>query len=185
MRRFLVLLAAAAALATPEADYRSAKRKIDLIQQDQAPPGARVTLKKNELNAWVRREVADAVPEGVRDPRLVLGVNRATGYAYVDFAKLRRAQGQPMNWFLEKLLGGESPVRVDARIRSADGQAQVDLDRVEISGLAISGDALDWLIRNFLWSYYPEAKVGKPFELAHRIERLEVTPAEVRVVIGR
>jgi hypothetical protein len=114
-----------------------------------------------------------------------MGHNRATGFADIDFVKLRRAQGQPMGWLMEQLLQGEHPVRVDARIRSGAGQATVDVDQVVISGITISGGTLDYLIRNFLWSYYPEAKVGKPFELAHRIDRFEVTPAEVRVFIAR
>jgi hypothetical protein len=49
--------------------------------------------------------------------------------------------------------------------------------------MAISGGALDFLIRNFLLPYYPDAKVGVPFELGHRIERLEVEPTGVGVLI--
>ncbi len=124
-------------------------------------------------------------PQGIRDPRVDLGTGQASGFASIDFPKLRQAQGQPMNRFLAQLLAGERPVRVDVRIRSSRGQAVVDVDRVEISGFAISGAALDYLIRNFLWSYYPKAKVGKPFNLPRHIDRLEVQPTEVRVVIGR
>jgi hypothetical protein len=36
-----------------------------------------------------------------------------------------------------------------------------------------------------LRSYYPSAKVGQPFELGHNIERIEVRPAGVDVLIGR
>jgi hypothetical protein len=43
---------------------------------------------------------------------------------------------------------------------------------------------LDFLIQNFVLPYYPDAKIGQPFELAHRIDRLEVRPGEVRVVIA-
>lgn len=162
----------------------SVQRKIDLIQRDQAPPGSRVRIGQDELNDYARSEVTRVAPRGIRAPRLVLGANRATAFAYVDFPKLRQAQGRPMNWFLAKLLAGERPVRIDARIRSGGGRAVVDLDSVEISGMALRGSALDYLIRNFLWSYYPEAKVGRPFELAHRIDRLEVSPTDVLVVIG-
>lgn len=90
-----------------------------------------------------------------------------------------------MGWLMARLLAGERPVRVKARIRSGGGRATVDLERVEISGLTVSGAALDFLIRNFVLPYYPEAKIGQPFELAHRIERLEVRPSEVRVLIKR
>jgi hypothetical protein len=180
-----VFLLAAVALSAPAVDSANVKRKIQLIQQDRAPSGTKVTLKRDELNAYVRGEVAAVAPAGVRDPRVVLGINRATGYAYVDFPKLRQAQGKPMGRLLAWLVGGERPIRLDARIRSGGGKAMVNIERLEISGIVLSGATLDWLIRNFLWSYYPEAKVGKPFELAHRIDRLEIEPAEVRVVIGR
>jgi hypothetical protein len=181
----LVFLLAALAVAAPGVDSANVKRKIRLIQQDRVPSGTKVTLKRDELNAYVRGEVAAVAPAGVRDPRVVLGINRATGYAYIDFPKLRQAQGKPMGRLLAWLVGGERPIRLDARIRSGGGKAVVSIERMEISGMVLSGATLDWLIRNFLWSYYPEAKVGKPFELAHRIERLEIDPAEVRVVIGR
>ncbi len=187
MRRFaLLILAAAAALAAAASasGYLSVKRKFDLIERERVPAGSTVVLGKDELNAWVREAVPAVAPQGVRAPRLELGTGRASGFAYVDFPKLRQAQGQPLNWFMARLLAGERPVRVDAHIRSAgSGKAQVDVDRVEVSGLAISGAALDYLIRNFLWSYYPEAKVGKPFELAHGIDRLDVRPDAVQVVM--
>jgi hypothetical protein len=86
---------------------------------------------------------------------------------------------------MTKLLGGERSVRVDAQIQSGGGKAIVNVDRVEVSGVTISGRALDYLIRNYLWSYYPEAKVGKPFALAHRIDRLEIQPSQVNVVIAK
>jgi hypothetical protein len=178
---FLVTAVLAAAVSS---DALTASGKFRLIESERVPPGSRVTIHQDELNAYVRNQLRSVAPDGVRDPRLELGQNRATGYAWVDFEKLRRAQGQPMGWLMAKLMGGEKRVRVDAQIRSGGGKATVDLERVEVSGVAISGPALDYLIRNFLWPYYPEAKVGRPFELAHRIERLDVQPARVNVVIG-
>ncbi len=184
-RAILGVLLAAVLGATVPSDARSVERKFDLIKAERVPGGSKVTIGEDELNAYVRAEIPTVAPDGVRNPRLELGPDRATGYALIDFEKLRRAQGQPMGWLASTLLGGERPVRVDARIRSGGGKAIVDVERVEISGIVISGRALDYLIRNFLWHYYPDAKVGKSFELAHGIERLEVQPDRVNVVIGR
>lgn len=184
-RAVLSLILAAAVTAAVPSGAVSVKRKIDLIQSNRAPRGSKVTLNQDELNAYVRSELRSVAPQGVRDPRLELGDSRATGFAFIDFPKLQQSQGKPMNWLLAKLLEGERPVRVDARIQSGGGKATVHVDRVEVSGVTISGRALDYLIRNYLWSYYPEAKVNKPFELAHRIDRLEVQPAQVNVVIGK
>ena len=166
------------------ADYQSAKRKIALIENDEVRPGTIVHLSVSELNAWITEEVPAAVPRGVRNPKLELGYGTATGSALVDFLKLREAKSASTSWLMARLLEGERPVRVTARILSGSGRATVELDRVEISGLTISGSALDFLIENFLLSYYPEAKIGTPFELGHRIDRLIIQPSGVGVAIG-
>jgi hypothetical protein len=56
---------------------------------------------------------------------------------------------------------------------------------VEISGVTIDGKSLDFLIKSFLLPLYPDAAVGRPFELGHRIEKLDVQPKSVGVLIGR
>lgn len=182
-RYWLVIgaLAAAAGVAAAVDDYASAKQKFDQIGAARLRPGSRVTLTPRELTAWAAREV----PAGVRNPRLELQPGAAKGAALVDFGKVRRAQGRPPGWLMSKLLDGERPVTVTARIRSGNGQATVDVQRVEISGIAIDGGTLDFLIRNVLLPMYPDAAVGRPFQLGHRIERLDVAPGAVGVVIGR
>ena len=163
-------------------DYLSAKQKFDSIESDRLRAGSRVELSVRELDAYAEREV----PEGVRNPRLQLvAPDVATGTAMMDFGKLRRALGYQTGWLMSKLLDGDRPVSVTARFRSAGGRATVDLQRVEVSGLAIDGTTLDFLIQNILLPLYPDAVVGRPLELGHRIERLEVGPAAVGVVIGR
>jgi hypothetical protein len=56
---------------------------------------------------------------------------------------------------------------------------------VEIGGLAVSGSTLDFLIHTFFMPLYPNAKIDEPFELADRIDRIEVTPAAARVYIRK
>ena len=177
-----ILLLGLATLGAAPNDYLSAKQKFDSIESGRLKAGSRVELSVRELDAYAEQEV----PEGVRNPRLQLpapGV--ATGTAMVDFGKLRRALGYQTGWLMSKLLDGDRPVSVTAQIRSAGGRATVDLQRVEISGLAVDGRTLDFLIQNILLPLYPDAVVGRPFELGHHIERLDVGPAAVAVLIGR
>jgi hypothetical protein len=174
----LIALATAAGIDS----YTSARQKLDAIDADRLPPGARVTFTWQELNAYAAHEA----PDGVRNARVDLpepGV--AKGSALVDFARVRRAQGHPPGWLLGMLLNGERPVTVTARIRSGGGTATVDVQRVEISGAVIDGATLDFLIQNVLLPLYPTAAVGHPFELGHRVDRLEVQRGSVDVVIGR
>ena len=190
-RRSIVPLCALLALPIapllPDAspDYQAAARKVSLIEHDSLKPGSRVVLTPADLNAIARQEVAKAAPEGVRNPRLELGPGTATASALIDFGKLQRAEGKPPGPLMAYLLDGERPVSISARIRSSGGTATVDVQEVEISGVTIEGPLLDFLIHSYVMPAYPNAKIGEPFALGHRIERLDVEPSAVGVVIGR
>ena len=179
--RFVLVVLLAAGVGAAIDEYASARQKLDQIEAGQLRPGTRLTLTPREIDAYAAREA----PPGVRNPRMQLQAGLAKGTALIDFGKVRRAQGHPPGWLLSKLLDGERPVSVTARIRSGNGQATVDVQQVEISGVQIDGSTLDFLIQNFLLPMYPDATVGRPFELGHRIERLEVQPGAVGVVIGK
>ncbi len=159
----------------------SVSRKLEIIQSGKAKPGAVFVITPMELNAWIRVKALEVAPVGFRQPRIELGNNAANGYALIDFLKVRHAAGVETNWLLAKLIQGEKPVKVSARFQSAKGRATVYLQRVEIGGLAVSGATLDFLIHTFFLPLYPNAKIDEPFELADRIDRIDVTPADVRI----
>jgi len=179
--RIIPLLAVVALSATAD-DYSSMKKKCDLVESDRLKPGSHVEMSVAELNAYAAHEL----PPGVRNPKLeITAPGVATGSALVDFGKLQRAQGSQPGWLLSMLLNGERPVTVTAGIRSSGGRASVDVRRVGISGLEIEGATLDFLIRNILLPMYPNAVVGQPFDLGHRIEKLDVQTRGVTLIIGR
>jgi hypothetical protein len=169
MAALLAACLSAASLPAFSDDYSAAKGKIEQIESDRVPPGSRVAFTDAELNAYVQHE-APSVTDGLRQPRLELrGQGLAYGTAMIDFAKLRASQGHPPSWLMSKLLSGEHPVAVTARIHSSGGQASVEVQRVEISGIVIDGATLDFLIQHFLLPLYPNAVVGRPFPLDHHI----------------
>ena len=180
IRSFSILLVAVSLAMAGANDYAAAKEKFDRIESGRLRPGSRVMLSFEELNAWAAHEV----PAGVRNPRVQVSAREiATGNALIDFGKLERNAGRRPGWLMSKLLDGERPVSVTARIRSAGGRATVDIQRVEVSGITIDGRTLDFLIENFLLPMYPAAAISKPFEMGHRIDRLDVSPAAVAVVL--
>jgi hypothetical protein len=177
-----VPLLAAAVLTAAYNDYVSAKRKIDEIEAGRLQPGARVTLSQRELTAYVEKDL----PPGVRSPKVdLVSAGLVRGAALIDFLKVRRAQGYQPGWLMSKLLDGERPVSVTARVHSGSGKATIEVQKVEISGVTIDGRTLDFLIQNFLLPEYPNAAVNRPFELGNRIERLDVQPGAVNVLIGK
>jgi hypothetical protein len=187
MTRFrpAIALLAVAFLYGSRSEYASAQRKLELIENDRLKPGSKVTLSQRELNAYVEQELPKVAPEGVREAKLELGPSAATGSALIDFVKLRSAQGKPPGWLIRQMLQGEHPVTVKARINSGGGRATVDVQSVEVSGVTIEGRMLDFLIHNYLLPYYPDAKVGEPFELGHGIDRLDIQPARVDVILKK
>ena len=179
------LLAGTFVLIAASGNYSAVEQKFQSIENGHLRPGSRVHLTVGELNAYVEHELP-TVTGGVRQPRLsVLRPEVAQGSALINFAEVRRSQGNPPGWLMSQLLEGERPVTVTARIRSSGGHATVDVLSVQISGITLDGRTLDFLIQHFLLPLYPDAQVGRPFELGDRIERLEVQPGGVDVVIGR
>lgn len=181
----VLVAAACASVGAAYDNYQSAQEKFSRIESDRLRAGSRLELTAGELTAYVEHTVP-TVTDGVRNPNLqLIAPGVAKGTALIDFAKVQRSQGHQPGWLMSKLLEGERPVSVTARIRSSGGMATVNVERVEISGIVIDGRTLNFLIDNILLPLYPNAVVGRPFELGHRIERLDVEPRAVGIVIGR
>jgi hypothetical protein len=162
--------------------YSSACQKVSSIESGRLLPGARVDLSLAELNAYAAKEA----PAGVRNAKLMFeGQETVSGTALVDFGKLRRAQGYEPGWLMSKLLDGERPVSATARIHSGGGKVTVDVQKASISGVEIDGKTLDFLIQNFILPFYPEAMVDRPVTMGFHIDRLQLAPTGVGVVIGR
>lgn len=179
-------LALACFMAASPSESRSAARKIEGIEQGRTPAGSRLFLSSAELNAFLRDQAKSRVPGGVRDLTFTPQTGRATGYAVVDFLKLRQtATGEAPSWILKNLFAGERPVTVTARLSSQNGRARVDVERVEVSGVPITGRALDFLIEDYLKPTFPSARVSEWFEMGYRLDHLTLSPAGMTVVVRR
>ena len=184
LRAVAVALVIAGVAAGADPGYDSAREKIASIEEDRAAPGSRIWLSIRELNAYAYHEALEAVPKGLWNPRLVLGPGWATGSATVDLLKIREMKGPPPGALIAWFLSGERPVEATADILSGQGRATVTIKQVTLSGVAVKGAVLDFLIANFLLPFYPEAKIGRPFELKHNVECFVIAPNGVTVVIA-
>ena len=185
MRRlFLLALAAIAPLIAADPALQGAWDKLDRIESGQARPGSVIVFTPAEMNAWARGRVPQMY-QGVRDPSVRLGAGTATGSAFIDFLKMRQGEGLATNSLLAKLIEGERPLTVAIRLESGGGRATAHLTRLEISGVAVTGTALDLLVNQFFLKMFPDAKVNQPFDLPDNIERIDLRPTGVRVTIGK
>ena len=167
--------------ADPLAD--SAQKKLDSISDQKLRPGAVVTLSPREINAWIHEKAVKAFPDGIRNDHVDLGPGTTDGNALVDLTKLSKSNN--VNPLIARLIEGERPLRVAIRVESSNGRATVFLTHVELSGVAVDGSILDFLIKHFVQPRYPDIKINEPFDLDFNIERIEIQPAAVRVLIKK
>ncbi len=186
MKRVVLLLALTLPLAPAPSRYDAmpTQRKLDLIEQGRVPPGTMLTFEERELNTYLQRKAKEVIPDGLREPHVTLSDGKVTGKAYVDFVKMRHAQGEDLNWLMSSLLKGEYPIRVEGRVASSKGTARVDLDVVQVGGASLKGRALDLLIRTFVHPLYPNAKVGSQFELGYNLDRIELKQGVAQVTMA-
>ena len=184
VRRLLlsVLTASALLAADPLAD--SAQKKLDSISDRKLKRGSVVTLSPREINAWIHDKAVKAFPEGIRNEHIDLGPGTTDGNALVDLTKMSRAKNN-VNPLIARLIEGERPLRVAIRVESANGRATVFLTHVELSGVAIDGSILDFLIKHFVQPRYPDIKINEPIDLDFNIERIEIQPTGVRILIKK
>ena len=178
MRRVIGVLIAGVLLAS-QSEYESARRKADLIENDQAKPGSTVSFSVAEANAYAREEARKEVGDGVRNTKVWFGNGTASGSATIDFVKVQTARGKPPGMLMRLMLEGEKDVQVTVRVESRARQAKIDVDEVYINGLGIPKSAVNMLIEYYVMPRYPEAKIGQWFELRHRVDSIGVTPAGV------
>jgi len=184
VRRLLLLAVTASALFATDPLADSAQKKLDSISDQKLKPGSVVTLSPREVNAWIHEKAVKAFPEGVRNEHIDLGPGTADGNALVDLTKIGKSKNS-VNPLIARLIEGERPLRVAIRVESANGRATVFLTHVELSGVAIDGSILDFLIKHFVQPRYPDIKINEPIELDFNIERIEIQPMGVRILIKK
>ena len=184
--RPLLLLALAAVFPLSAADpaFERAEGKLDRIESGRALPGSVIVFTPAEMNAWARGRVPQMY-RGIRDPSVQLGTGTALGSAFVDFLKMRQGEGLATNSLIAKLIEGERPLKISIQLESAHGRATARLTRLEISGIAVTGAPLDFLVNEFFLHLFPDAKVNQPFELHNNMERIDLRPDGVRVTIRK
>ena len=176
-RRPLALGLLAAALAAPAISpevSRSAQKKLYRVLDEQMTPGSSLVLTEDEINSLQRYDCAAEVPKGIDQPHLRLEPDRVLGSATVDFLEWRSQTGASPGMLLSWLLRGKRPVEAVCRYTSSKGYGRADVESVKISGVPISGSAVNFLIENLVTPRYPAAVVGRPTPLGFRLEQVRI-----------
>ena len=145
----------------------------------------RTPITEAELNSYLRYELGDNLPAGVKEPSIsLLGNNRVSGRAVVDLtqvAQSRKSSGMldPFNY-----LGGVFPLAVDGTLKTKAGVATFGLESASISGVAVPA----WMLQEIV-SYYSRSatapqgvSLDRPFALPAGIREIQLDRGQAIVV---
>lgn len=186
-----LLLGAALQLGSPSAPPISRElsdafgKKLQTLERYEHDPNGRrapVSISESELNSYVRFALAEKVPRGLRDVRIVLrdGLLEIRGLANLsEFGELREKAGAS---FLA-LLGGELPVEVVAGFRSDRGFGQFDLQSAQVGPMPLSPSLVaDLVARATVDETRPNGfDLRAPFRLPYSVKRIRPQRASATI----
>jgi len=182
-------IASAAVDPVSRRDAARLQAKIDKINKNavvtrRAAP-VRTAVTEAELNSYLRYELGDKLPTGVKDPWVsILGDGRLSGRATVDLGevgKSRKSSGllDPYNY-----LTGSLPITANGVLRAKNGVASFSLDSASISGVPVP----IWMLQEIV-TYYSKSDaspqgvaIDKPFALPAGIREIQLDRGQAVVI---
>lgn len=127
---------------------QSAARKLQRVAEGAVPSGESLVLLQDEVNAYLRFEVAAQIPTGVADPELEFRDGGSLIRARIDLEKAGSSV-QELPPVMRLLLRGTRTVTLDVDYEASDGYAVTRLVSMRIEELELSGAALEWFLDAF------------------------------------
>ena len=169
-------------------DAARLQAKIDRITKNSSTKltsGTRTSITEAELNSYLRYELGDRIPSGVKDPWVsILDENRLGARATVDMnevARTRKSGNMLDPW---NLVGGTLPLEVNGVLKTKNGVGTFAVESVAISGVPVPSFILQEIV-----SYYSKSPTSpqgvtldKPFELPAGIREIQLARGQATVV---
>ena len=145
----------------------------------------RTAISEAELNSYLRYELGDKIPPGVKDPWVtILDENRVSGRAVVDLTQLAESKRSGAMLDPWNLVGGSLPIAVDGVLRTKNGIGTFGVQSVSLSGITVP----NWMLQEIV-SYYSKSSatpqgvsIDKPFELPAGIREIQLAKGQAIVV---
>jgi hypothetical protein len=169
-------------------DAARLQAKLDKITKNGSGPravAARTAISEAELNSYLRYELGDRIPAGVKDPWVsILDDNRVSGRAVVDLSQVAQSKKSGAALDPWNLVGGSLPLEVDGVLRTKNGIGTFGVQSVSISGIPVPS----WMLQEIV-SYYSKSSstpqgvsLDKPFELPAGIREIQLGRGQAIVV---
>lgn len=162
-------------------------KKLELLEKFERDPKAKrapVSVFESELNSYVRFALAEKVPHGLREVRIVLRDGRLElrGLANLsEFSDLREKAAGAASFL--SLLGGEMAVEIVADFKSDRGFGQFELLSAQVGPIPLSPSVVgDIVARATRDASRPNGfDIRAPFRLPYAAKRIR--PSQARALI--
>lgn len=153
-------------------------KKLELLEKFEHNPKVKrvpVSVFESELNSYIRFALAEKVPRGLRDIRVVLRDGRLElrGLANLsEFSEIKEKAAAGMSFL--SLLGGEMAVEVVADFKSDRGFGQFELVSAQVGPLPLSASMVsDIVARATVDASRPNGfDIKAPFRLPYSVRRI-------------
>jgi hypothetical protein len=153
-------------------------KKLEMLEKFEHDPKAKrvpVSIYESELNSYVRYALAEKVPRGLRDVRIVLREGRLElrGIANLsEFQDLKEKAAGAASFL--SLLGGDMPVEIVADFKSDRGFGQFDIVSAQVGPVPLSAAILgDIVARATIDATRPNGfDLRAPFRLPYAARRI-------------
>jgi len=153
-------------------------KKLEMLEKYEHDPKAKrapVNVYESELNSYVRYALAEKVPRGLRDVRIILREGRLElrGIANLsEFQDLKEKAAGAASFL--SLLGGDMPVEIVADFKSDRGFGQFDIVSAQVGPVPLSAAILgDIVARATVDAARPNGfDIRAPFRLPYAARRI-------------
>jgi hypothetical protein len=153
-------------------------KKLEQMEKFEHDPKAKrapISVFESELNSYVRYALAEKVPRGLRDVRIVLRDGRLElrGVANLsEFQDLKEKAAGAASFL--SLLGGDMPVEIVADFKSDRGFGQFDVVSAQVGPVPLSASVLaDIVSRATVDASRPNGfDIRAPFRLPYAVRRI-------------
>jgi hypothetical protein len=133
---------------------------------------------QKEMDSYLRYELAQSFPKGLRDVRIKFLVDSLSADAFVNFDEM---QTDAKNPFLSALLAGEHRLELVGKLNTQDKTGTYDILVLRLDQKEIPKPLVDLLIAKLVVPKYPSAKPNTPFELPYDITRIDIQQGKMTV----
>lgn len=162
-------------------------KKLEMLEKFEHDPKAKrvpVSIYESELNSYVRFALAEKVPRGLREVRIVLREGRLElrGLANLsEFQELKEKAAGAASFL--GLLGGDMPVEIVADFKSDRGFGQFEVVSAQVGPVPVSPSMLGEIVaRATVDAARPNGfDIRAPFRLPYAAKRIRPQQAQATV----